>query len=299
MKKKYYTHSGKMHADEVTGYAICILAGQSIESVRLTKIEEIPTDGIVADIGRVHDKNQNRFDHHQEFLKRKHNNYPLASAGLLWQRYGHDAVLNSIPVNSEIKITTENIKIITKKVDEKLIRGIDAHDADNEYHVEARCSAGEVNVYTLPNVISFFNDEDVNDHKTQHENFEAAAGLMLRILKKRILLAYNELIDAEYIESNGVFLNDGKVLVLEKKVNWFNIVHDNYSDEVMYVIEPSQHPGSPFSMTALSKNPNTRELKMCIERSPFFKGFIHEKKWISGGQSIDELLKLAYWNLMF
>lgn len=49
---KYYTHSGFFHADEVAGYAICRLAGVCDQLVRLTDLSSIPSNGIVADIGR-------------------------------------------------------------------------------------------------------------------------------------------------------------------------------------------------------------------------------------------------------
>lgn len=44
---KYYTHSGFFHTDEVTGYAICRLAGvcTTRELTRLSDLNNIPSDG--------------------------------------------------------------------------------------------------------------------------------------------------------------------------------------------------------------------------------------------------------------
>jgi hypothetical protein len=94
----------------------------------------------------------------------------------------------------------------------------------------------------------------------------------------------------------ATFERDGKVVVLEKFVNWREIICEKHPD-ALFVILPSGHPGSPFSMIAVPVNPTSRKLKREINRSDWFEGFIHQGKWIAGGESVIELVNLADYNL--
>lgn len=71
----------------------------------------------------------------------------------------------------------------------------------------------------------------------------------------------------------------------------------SFPEGVLYVIEPSNHPGSKFSMTAVAKKEGSRDVKVPIKRSPDFKEFIHEGKWIAGSNSVRKLIQLAYYNI--
>jgi uncharacterized UPF0160 family protein len=282
----YYTHAGLFHCDEVAGFAITKVAKICTSFKRLTDIVNLPNDGLISDIGRVYDPSQKRFDHHQAFLVRE-NGYPMASAGLLWKEFGLLAVKAVLP---ESKYHTE----IAKRVDERLIQGIDAHDADSDYYASAECSAGKVEIITLPILISFFNAHDIKDDLMQKVAFESASDLLVGVLIDRIVLAGKYFDDAERFDSIATIENE--IAVLSEGVSWKEIIHDRYPN-VKYIIAPSYHPGNPFSLLAVTIEPEKREVKIPIERPPFFENFIHQGKWIAGGSSVDELRSLAQWNL--
>lgn len=286
----YYTHAGLFHADEVFGYAICRMAMNNIDLVRLTDLSMIPDDGIVADIGREWAPGQRKFDHHQGFFTRE-NGMPYASAGMIWEAYGPAAVKKVAEIDSE-----DFVNEVWLRVDETLIQGIDAHDSDNKYKLEATCSGGKVRVMSLPNVISSFNSQDVSDHEAQYDLFKTAAELAEIMIENHIEQA------VKFIEANNkfvdvaIFSKDDKFIILEEGMPWKEIVHEEYP-ETLYVISPSNHPGSPFSMIAVPVEPESREVKCPIERPSWFEGFIHQGKWIAGGQSVDELINLAEYNI--
>lgn len=287
MDKKliYYTHSGLFHCDEVTGFAICYLARICDDFERLTDITTLPTDGIISDIGREYSPEQLKFDHHQGFLTRK-NGYPYASAGLLWKEFGRRCCKTLGII--------DNVEKICEWVDVHFIQSIDAHDADNKYEVVGTCSAGEVDIMTLPNTISKLNGKDVKNHFAQQEQFGLAANLIGDLLVNAIENAES------YIQNKKEFVNIAtimdKVIILDKAIMWKEIVHEMYPD-ILFVIHKSNHPGNPYCMIAVSKTPTSRELKINIERPDWFKGFIHQSKWIAGGDSVETLIKLAQYNL--
>jgi len=291
MKKlPFYTHAGFFHADEVSAYAICRLADVISGLNRLTDLGNIPDDGIVADIGREYGPARLRFDHHQGIIRRG-NGYPYASAGLIWKEFGLMAVTEMMPQLAE---KPTRARAIVKRVDETLIQGIDAHDADNSYALSATCSAGSVRVNTISNVIASMNGDDVSDHERQKLVFLIAADIMENLLRIHIIAA------AKFFEACDLFDTlasvEGEVITLSESLPWREIVHERYPD-ALFVISPSNHPGNPWSMTAVSVTPESRELKQPIERPDWFEGFIHQGKWIAGGSSIEELKKLAAYNV--
>lgn len=286
----YYTHAGIFHCDEVTGYSICKLAKVCNNFIRLIDLDNIPEDGIVADIGRAYLPEQNKFDHHQGLIQRK-SGHPYASAGLLWKEHGYNAVFYALGGN---KYSTTFIESVVERVDETLIKGIDAHDSDNNYHVDANCVAGKVRVYTLPNIVSFLNADDVKDHAAQRIAFTRATLFVEEMLLKEIVRAEQYLNDIARFDNIAQI--EGEVAVLSESVRWQELVHEKHPN-LKFVISPSFHPGSPYTMTAVPVEPSKRKVKIPIERPDWFKGFIHQGQWIAGGQSVTELKKLADFNL--
>lgn len=281
----YYTHAGLFHCDEVMGYAICKAANVAGRVERLTDITNIPTNGIVADIGREWIPTERKFDHHQGFFTRP-NGYPLASAGMLWQFYGLEAISNTI-----FDLSPSMRSAIFHRVDERLIQGIDAHDADSQYKVSASCSAGEVDVLALSVIVSKMNGEDVNNQERQLFKFINASELCHSSLIGAIKEAHQFLLAKERFTDVATFPIP-EVCVLSEGMPWKEIVHESYPD-CLYVISPSNHPGSPYSMIAVPVEPTSRETRKPIERPSWFEGFIHQGKWIAGGESEGQLLELA------
>lgn len=282
---KYYTHSGLFHCDEVTGYAICSLAGICDSFERLTDINNLPDDGLIADIGRVYDPTEKRFDHHQGFLTRP-NGYPYASAGLLWNEFAHLAI-------GKLIVPNKFVKEVALRVEERLIQGIDAHDADSDYYASAECSAGPVRITTLPMVVSTFNCQDVHDDD-QPIRFILAAQFIKDILVSEIKSAAKFFEDAERF--GAISDKVGATIILSEHCDWKEIVAERYPD-AKFVIAPSAHPGNPFSLLAVPVDPERREIKITIERPDWFTGFIHQGKWIAGGKSVEELMQLSLFNL--
>jgi len=290
-KQNFYTHGGLFHADEVVGYTIVDGAvGASLH--RLTDINNIPDDGIVGDIGREYNKSKDRYDHHQGWLTRE-NGYPYATAGLLWENYGISFIRNILGNNPEV---IKSFNFIWKRIDERIIQGIDAHDADSEFSLTANCSAGEVQIVSLSILISNMNGDDSQNQEEQFTNFKKASELVFNFLKKSVINYHKQYQDFNKFESVAEFHENNQIIILSESISFREIVHEKHPDTV-FVISPSTHPGNKYSMIAISVHPNSRKLKKSIERPDWFKSFIHQGKWIAGGESVDILLSLAVFNL--
>lgn len=284
---KYYTHAGRFHCDEITAYVILSLIYPDVTLIRLTDISTIPDDGVVGDIGRNYDPKLKHFDHHQGFLTRK-DTYPYATAGLVWKHYGNAVISKYL----EVDIVTKHGEQIWKYVDENFIKAIDANDSDNAYKVSAECSAGNVNVLTLPKIVTMFNDKEVNNHPSQQTNFLGAAHLIGKLLLNYIDKGANEVLAREKFDALSII--QGSICVLIENIPWYSIIHER--PEINFVIEPSSHPGSKYSLTAVPKEFGSREVKCPLERPEWFKDFIHQGKWIAGSDSLQMLSKLAKYN---
>lgn len=286
-----YTHAGRFHADEVTAYTILSMCFSNLELHRLDDIDNLGTDGIVIDIGRRWDPENCKFDHHQGYFQRP-NGIPYASAGMVWDHYARMAIA-SVLGDSQVETVYYSIK---EKVDKGFIQGIDAHDAANTYRVEGYVGDDSVSVMTLSEMIAHLNCTDVFDHKAQMEYFYGSVMLIKRIIREKISQAYAQVKAVRYLKEEATHLGESKVIVLPELIRWKKAVHDNYP-QALFVIMPSSHPGSSFSMLAVPVNPNSREVKIPIERLDGFEGFIHQGRWIAGSDSVDDLIKLAKSNI--
>lgn len=275
MYNKIFTHRALFHADEVFACAIIKMINENVEIYRVS-IEVAQSKkgaGIIIDTGGEYDTANCLFDHHQEFLTRE-DGFPYASAGLVWNHYGEGIV------NLD--------KDVANRVDEILIKGIDATDSDPNFSHTATCSAGDVRLMTLSGIISSFNTESVQDDEAQAVAFDRAIGFATMILEDAIKSAKKHV--AGEREFKAISIIEGEVLTLEKFVPWKEIVHNNYP-QVKFVISPGTQ--SPYQLLGVPVEPQSRELKQPIERPDWFEGFIHGGKFIAGCDSLEQAQKLA------
>jgi len=297
--KTYYTHAGRMHADEIMGSAICRIAGICDKAVRLKDISNIPDGGVVADIGRVYNPASLRFDHHQGTMRRS-NHVPYATAGMIWKAFGKRCVMiafkDEIREMDDQKAKEKLVSFVFDHIDEKVIQGIDAHDASNEFEVKAKDGFTHVDVITISNMVSIFNEEDINSEE-QYDVFGKMSDIFVRILTKEMTNAYALYLSYSNLDDAIIFKQDGRVaIILWQSLRWKEVIPSMFP-LVDFVISESQHPGNKYSMIAVPLNPKSRSIKCEIKRSPGFNGFIHEGKWIAGGNTVDELLELAEYSL--
>lgn len=118
------THNGIFHCDEVVGVAILELAfyEKEVYVVRTRSLDELKKLDIVIDVGG------GKFDHHiAGFDLSRPTGEKYASAGLVWRKYGKEAI-QSIMCKEGIFVDEEEVEKIKNEIDEEVIIPVDLED---------------------------------------------------------------------------------------------------------------------------------------------------------------------------
>ena len=104
-----FTHSGKLHADDVFSAALLLYLNPEITITRGNRVPE-EYEGLVFDIGR------GRYDHHQKDSRVRENGVSYAAFGLLWEALGAEILGQELAV----------------KFDETFVQPLDNNDNTGE-----------------------------------------------------------------------------------------------------------------------------------------------------------------------
>jgi uncharacterized UPF0160 family protein len=228
------THSGKFHCDEVFAYAVLRLAlgltaAGSHRLVR-TRDANIITSAYVAwDVGGLYDEETNRFDHHQRGAPVRADGMPFSSAGLVWRRYGRQAVAVLLASGD----TKALVPVIAATIDVTVVRRID--ELDNGM-------APEVDTLGLASLIGDFNpswdapgaDEVADAAFLDAVNF-AGAVLRRRVESLRASLAAEAVLLAAHAASP-----DPRILVLAQGMPWKTAVFAHHLP-VAFAVYPASN----------------------------------------------------------
>ncbi|MCQ8278137.1 MYG1 family protein [Acetobacteraceae bacterium KSS8] len=222
------THSGKFHCDEVFAYAVLRLAlglrdpSRDHTLLRTRKPAAIEAGDIVFDVGGVHDEATDRFDHHQRGAPLRPDGTPFSSAGLVWRRFGEQAVRAVLPEADAGKAAA-----IAADLDESMVRTID--EIDNGVGQDGprrRDSLG------LASLIGDFNpswdDPAATGETAGDAAFIEASALAEAVLRRKIAAMRARLAaEAEVLAAHAAG-DDPRLLVLERGMPWKNVVlaHD-------------------------------------------------------------------------
>ncbi len=121
------THPAPHHADEAMAVVILNIVEGNVNVLRTRNPKEIEeavaSHATICDVGGVYDPETNRFDHHQrDFVETREDGTKYSSAGLIWKKYGVAACVRLTGCS------LNQAKAASVKVDEMLIKGIDAID---------------------------------------------------------------------------------------------------------------------------------------------------------------------------
>jgi uncharacterized UPF0160 family protein len=289
-QKTFYTHAGRFHADEIGAFVILTMAGVCDKYERLTDLTNIPTDGIVGDIGRVYDPEKNLYDHHQAFYYRPDGGV-YATMGMIWKDYGRMAIDRQLGGH----MTPEQLDEYWQYVDVNFIQAIDANDADSDYYEEYHSTNGQVVGMSLSRVLDTYNYHSPGEY-FENQGFLQAVAIMTNALSsvigKASSLYHNKII----FKDQARFLENGRIVVVDATENFDELLIAEYPD-VLFVVQESNHPGNTHALYAIRKQLDRRELRAPIERVGGFEEFIHLGKFVAGSNSKKKLIKLAKDNL--
>jgi uncharacterized UPF0160 family protein len=212
------THSGKFHCDEVFAYVVLRLAlglGAGDHTlVRTRDATTIARGDIVWDVGSVYDEAADRFDHHQRGAPSRDDGTPFSAAGLVWRRYGSQAV--GALLDGEAFVES-----IAAEIDDTLVRRID--ELDNGV-------VPEKDTLGLAALIGDFNpswDAPAGDAQADAAFLQAVI-LADGVLRRRVESLRSRLAAEAIVVAAQAASADPRILELERGMPWKNAVfaHD-------------------------------------------------------------------------
>lgn len=240
MPKKLITHDGSFHADDIFAAAMLSIllekTGEDFEIIRTRDEKIIKTGDYVFDVGAIHDKETNRFDHHQiGGAGKRPNGIEYAACGLVWKKFG-------VEISGSEKAAT--------LVDERLFAPIDAGDngfdlVENKY---------ETSPYFIQHAFYSMRPTWREENLTDDEMFLKCVRMAKEILKREIIQAQDALLAEDLVISIYNETEDKKIIILDKNYP-FEYTLNNFS-EPLYVIYPRESDGF-WGVRAVRKDPKT------------------------------------------
>ena len=236
MFERLVTHSGKFHADDVFAAATLRLLAPvaAIERTRDPEaLQEAVADGqaVVFDVGDHFDPQGHNFDHHQRgFDRAREDGVAYAAFGLVWEAFG--------PLYCRVCLgeepDEETIEEVAARVEERLVRAVDAADCgvlDQQARLKDEPEV-ELAITNVSDVIDLYNPMGRQPAQAYDEAFERAmrvAGEVLEASTRRVLA----FIRAEQVVRGA---DDGSpVLVLREYVPW----HAHAGEHLRFVLSPA------------------------------------------------------------
>jgi len=228
--RKFGTHDGTFHADEVSACALLLVFGliDRDKIFRTRDPAKLKECGFVCDVGGIYDPKKKRFDHHQLEYKGE-----LSSAGMIWL-YLLDQKFIDQPLYDY--------------VNQSIILGIDAHDVGKVMQKEGVCTFSHVVANFVP--IGYgADDQELN--KAFFEALEFVVGHFERLFKR-----YKYILSCRDKVSEAMAANE-KVLIFGESMPW----QENFFElgglyhPALFVIMPSQNH---WKLRGIPPNPKAK-----------------------------------------
>lgn len=292
------THDRIVHADETFAAAILRIVYGDV-TVQRTRDPEIlrssacRTDTFLLDIGGRYDPDQGLFDHHQPegagFRDLHAREWPYATAGLVWKRFGSHAVRQLHPSLNE-----SSVQEVVEYIDDTLLKFIDAVDCGVRLK-----NAG-------PSVSALISSFNRNWFETDEDVFPLVMDLAQVLLGNFINRYAGKVLARDRVRQARREL-DGQVLVLDACIPWTTIVAEEMP-EVLLVAYPvgdaAQGEGHWHLRAAMNDN-STHRIQLPhywggLERQALARVcgeseavFCHRSRHLAGASSLDGALRMA------
>lgn len=229
------THSGTFHPDDVFSTMFMSRIIENPVVCRTNTPEEANQNAIIYDIG------YGEFDHHGPNARMRNEELKYCSFGLLWEKYGYEYLK---------QIETEDIEMLFKKIDEKLIMQIDGIDNGVFPKVEAPYKLTD-----LDHVIDSFN-KAWNEEVDNDDNFIMAVNVASSIFDRYILRENAKITAAKRVEKEIPNVKDN-ILFLNEYMPYSDAIFESTLPEakdIKVVISPSNRGGYNIKPMTISKD---------------------------------------------
>jgi uncharacterized UPF0160 family protein len=284
--KRVGTHHGRFHADEVMATAVLKRVFE-IDVTRTRDREKLDSLDMVYDVGEV------EFDHHQAEKAYREGGIPYAACGLIWRRFGMDAVRLYDPLLKE-----EEAASIFGYVDAVLIKGIDA--VDNGIKTGDR----SIRIMDISSIISGFNPPWYADGNGDREFYEAV-DFASAVLENTIRQKHSAIKAGEIVAEAFAARQVPEIMVLDRACPWFSALHGlDKKQEVLFVILPD---GDGYVIRTVDKRDGRPKARKNLPKSWAGKRsdelgkivgiddavFCHTGRFVAGAKSFESITLMA------
>lgn len=252
--RRFGTHNGTFHADEVTACALLLVFNliDRDKVIRTRNPQLLETCEYVCDVGGFYDPKRKLFDHHQADYKGQ-----LSSAGMILKYLQDELLIN--PKEYEFLNST-------------LILGVDAHDNGKDPQIHG--------LATYSHIISSFTPiihdaEDIIQDAAFFEAVDFAVHYLTRILNRYQYIDSCREIVAETMKTRRDFL------LFEKNIPWLEIFFEMGGDShpAKFVVMPS---GQHWKLRGIPPNYDDR-MKVRVPLPSEWAGLLNDDlKKVSG-----------------
>lgn len=296
---KLITHDRVAHADDTLAAAILRIAfGQvTVQRTRDPVIlwKEAGAPGtFLLDVGGRYDPEQRLFDHHQPagagFRNPELQEWPYATAGLVWKHYGAMAVRKLHP-----KLDEAGVNEIVQHIDDTVLKYVDAVDCG----VRLRNSGP-----SLSAIIASFN---TTWYEPESDVFPLVMDLAQVLLTNFIKRHAGKVYARDKVRQARTEL-DGRVLVLDACIPWVTVVAEEMPDVlfVVYPVSDAQNAIAQWQLRVASQQPDMSNritlpdswgglerqalAQVCGEGDALF---CHRSRHLAGARSYEGALNMA------
>ena len=222
---KVATHSGTFHADDVFAFAMlrAATAGR-VDLIRTRDLDQLASADVVFDVGGECDPQRRRYDHHMRDKPLRPSGEPYSSAGLIWRDFGEAVVKTLMPW-----IAVESAPRIAAMLDAGLVRDVDLMDNGAMTPTPGHFST----------VIEDFNATFAEGDRNEDTAFLQAVEVASAVLVRACIHAHAATLAEATVASAAQTAEDGRIIVLDRRVPWEDAVFDLGLDQALYVVRPA------------------------------------------------------------
>lgn len=274
------THDGKFHNDDCLAVATMMMVHSYLPRINRCRMKEYPTskDYIIIDVGGIYDPENDKFDHHQDGCNETYNEksaVPLASAGMVWKKYGCHLIEDGDPRKLEY-------------VYDRLFKAVDAQD--NGLIIEDKP------MFQVEHMNPSWDSSSDGDYE-----FRKAVEIYQILLRSVIERAEAESRSASILnEAIWSDLSQGDILVLPQYIPWMTQIGNEHTFKLC--VFPDKSSGDwristiPHDVT-VKFGPNRVDIPVeWVTSPPPLTTFVHSKRFLMGvdkNASIEEVLMIA------
>lgn len=312
------THDGTFHADETTACAILTYLFETSSIIRSRDPSELEKADIVIDVSNIND--DKHFDHHsKDFKLCRSNGVKYATAGLMWNKFGHDYLKKVAQQELEFRPSAKVIDNAFLRIDEDIMTMIDLNDngqltgyvdqitdpkTDSERNIVNKLNVLYQATADIPFIVAMMNLPN-KVGSDQDKSFSQTVKML-----KTILL--NASINALHTESGVAKVIEayagGEILIMHERLPWTSAVLNNPEifKDCLIAVYPDRNQrwrvqSLPQSKALRFKNrlsapASWRGLNDSeLDKATGLKNmtFIHKSGFTGGAQTFEDNLELA------